>query len=112
MKANDEEKIIVKANDCLHNQFAEDLKSLVIYMQNINEEGHFFELRNDLLVEAFSQLVGSARFASMDSQRRQNLFSQYQSLAFTLGKLEEFFGEYSDSYSTLVTGTYIETEPV
>ncbi len=100
-----------QVNQDTENQFTEDLKNLVIYLQNINDGGgHLFELRNDFLVEAFTQLAGSERFAGMRTERRQDLFSQYQSLAFTLGELEEFFRKYSDANATLVTGTYTETE--
>ena len=70
--------------------FNEDIRSLVYMVQANGAQGGFWNLNNDLLEMAFTELISSDTFIEMPGERRRDLFNQYGLLKMTLTDLESF----------------------
>lgn len=90
--------------------FSEELTALITTIQFMGEGGSFTEMSNDFLLWAFTQMVASDWYASLDKTKRQDLFKQYHELQYVLNNLDQFVSKYPDNYGTTVCGNYSERE--
>lgn len=73
-----------------------DVKNLLTSINMFGEDGAFGNMRFDFLEMCFTEFIGSKRFTELDSNRRKDLFNQYQLLICTMETLDSFTSKFTN----------------